>query len=54
MESMDTEVIFRTAKDKVPARIVEAGSTDVDVASGATYSSRGIMAAVDNALAQAK
>ena len=37
----------------IPLWIVEAQSTDVDTVSGATYTSRGIIAAVDNALEKA-
>ena len=39
--------------ENIPLWIVEAQSTDVDTVSGATYTSRGIIAAVDNALAKA-
>lgn len=39
--------------ENIPLWIVEAQSTDVDTVSGATYTSRGIIAAVDDALAKA-
>ena len=34
--------------------VLETGSTDLDAVSGASYSSRGFLEAVDNALAQAR
>ena len=46
----DTAGVCDAALEKVPAEIVEAQSADVDVASGATFTSNGIMAAVKNAL----
>lgn len=42
------------ALDKLPAAIVEKGSTEVDGIAGATMTSDGIKAAVNNALEQAK
>ena len=39
--------------ENIPLWIVEAQSTDVDTVSGATYTSRGIITAVDNALDKA-
>ena len=46
----DTAGVCDAALEKVPAEIVEAQSADVDVASGATFTSNAIMAAVKNAL----
>ena len=37
----------------IPQEIVDAQSTDVDIVSGATFTSRGIMKAVEDALSQA-
>lgn len=48
----ETEGIADPALSDVPAAIVEANSTDVDVASGATLTSEAIINAVNNALAQ--
>ncbi|MCK8816091.1 FMN-binding protein [Natroniella sulfidigena] len=47
----ETEGIADPAFDEVPAAIIDAQSTDVDAASGATYSSEAIMEAVADALA---
>ena len=46
----DTVGVCDPALEKVPAAIVESQSADVDAASGATFTSNGIMAAVKNAL----
>ncbi|GAA0181739.1 hypothetical protein SH2C18_42280 [Clostridium sediminicola] len=45
---------FNRANDIIPDRIVENQSTDVDLVSGATYSSLGIKDAVNDALNKAK
>lgn len=47
----ETPDVSAPAREAVPAAIVEANSTIVDVASGATYTSGAIMDAVRNALA---
>ncbi len=46
----ETSGIGSNAIDKLPAKIVEANSTDVDVISGATITSKAILAAVNSAL----
>ncbi|MFA9422617.1 MAG: FMN-binding protein, partial [Sedimentibacter sp.] len=46
----ETAGIGSNAIDKLPAAIVEANSTEVDVVSGATYTSKAIIYAVNNAL----
>lgn len=46
----ETEGVSDPAFAEVPDAIVENNSADVDVASGATFSSEGIMEAVNNAL----
>ena len=48
----DTPEYFNQAKAQVPKRIIEEQSVQVDAASGATFSSKGIMDAVKNALQQ--
>ncbi|NLM52007.1 MAG: FMN-binding protein [Firmicutes bacterium] len=48
----DTPEYFNQAKAQVPKRIIEEQSVQVDAASGATFSSKGIMEAVKNALQQ--
>lgn len=46
----ETQGIGSKAVDELPAKIVEANSADVDVVTGATYTSNGIIYAVKNAL----
>lgn len=50
LQQNDTPAIFAKAEEEVPARIIEEQSVDVDVASGASGSSKAIMEAVANAL----
>lgn len=50
----ETPDIAKNALEKVPAAIVEKNSPDVEVVSGATLSSEGIMSAVKKALEAAK
>lgn len=50
----DDAGVFNRAKEGVTASILEKQSTDVDTVSGATYSSRGIIEAVSNAMEAAK
>lgn len=52
VSSEDSGSWFESAKGVIQ-RVLNAQSTDVDVVSGATYSSRGILQAIRNALAQA-
>ena len=48
----ETIEIAGGALEQIPKAIVEANSPDVDVVSGATYTSKGIMNAVKDALGQ--
>lgn len=50
----DSPSFFNSAYTTVSSEIINNQSTEVDAVSGATYSSRGIMAAVANALQTAK
>lgn len=50
----DTPGIFEAAVEKMPAKFVEAQSTNVDVVAGVTMTSNGIVAAVEDALSKAK
>lgn len=50
----ETKGIGSNAIEQLPAKIVEANSTDVDVIAGATYTSEAIIYAVNNALDPAK
>ena len=49
----DTPNFYDRAKDLIPNEIISAQSTSVDTVSGATYSSKGIISAVQDALSQA-
>jgi len=46
----ETDGIGTNAIDQLPAKIVEANSTEVDVITSATITSQGIIDAVNNAL----
>ena len=48
----DTPGICDGAYSTIPQAIIDAQSTQVDVAAGATFSSKGIMAAVEDALSK--
>lgn len=50
----DTPRFFNYASSQVVSDIIDAQSANVDAVSGATYSSMGIMDAVDNALSKAE
>lgn len=50
----ETEGVGSEALDKLPAQIIEANGTDIEGISGASYSSTGILTAVEEALAQAR
>lgn len=54
VKTSDDAGFFNRAKESVTASILEKQSTDVDTVSGATYSSRGIIEAVSNAMEAAK
>lgn len=54
MEHSESETISDPAIEQLPKAIVEAGSTEVDTISGATVTSKAIIEAVNNALAQVK
>jgi uncharacterized protein with FMN-binding domain/Pyruvate/2-oxoacid:ferredoxin oxidoreductase delta subunit len=53
ISSNETPGFYEKAFSEVPKQIIAAQSTNVDIVSGATFSSRGIMAAVKNALSKA-
>jgi len=50
----DTPGIFEAAVEQMPAKFVEAQNTNVDVVAGVTMTSNGIIAAVEDALSEAK
>ena len=53
VSNSETPEIAGTALEQIPAAIVAANSADVDIVSGATYTSNGIINAVKNALESA-
>ena len=53
LESTESVGIADPALEQIPAAIVAAQSTDVDVVAGCSFASRAIMAAVDDCLVQA-
>lgn len=53
-QTRDDKPWFDRANSAIPGRIIESQSTDIDVVSGATYSSNGIKDAVKNALENAR
>ena len=52
-ENDETYYVFMTVADLLPARIIENQSLAVDTVSGATYSSRAVIRAVEDALSKA-
>lgn len=50
----DTPRYYEYVENVLPDKIISAQSTSVDTVSGATFTSRGIIEAVENALSQAK
>ena len=54
VQQQETAGVGSKALDALPAAIIEAQSTDVDVVAGATVSSNAIKDAVEQALAQVK
>ncbi|AHM57451.1 putative electron transport protein YccM [Peptoclostridium acidaminophilum DSM 3953] len=53
-QTRDDKPWFDRANSEIPERIIQSQSTDIDVVSGATYSSIGIKDAVKNALENAR
>lgn len=54
LESYDDEPYFGKAKTEIPQSIISAQSVEVDTVSGATFSSKGIIKAVSDALQKAQ
>lgn len=54
LRHVDDAKWFNRANNTLPSTIVESQSANVDIVSGATYSSKGIIEATKNALEQAK
>jgi uncharacterized protein with FMN-binding domain len=53
LQYSDTQGIGTAAFDELSELVIEANSTDVDIVSGASYSSRGFLEAVEDALKKA-
>ncbi|MHC1720561.1 MAG: FMN-binding protein [Clostridiaceae bacterium] len=54
ISSQDTPDFYQRAENVITDEIISAQSTSVDTVSGATYSSKGIISAVKDALTQAE
>jgi uncharacterized protein with FMN-binding domain len=50
----EPEILAEIVFDKLPRKMIKANSTEVDVVSGATYTSRALLDAVAEALEQAR
>lgn len=51
LEHGETPILSDAAFNALPARVIEAQSTDIDTVSGATYTSGGMIEAIEHALA---
>ena len=54
LEQQETPVIADAVYKKIPARVIKANSPEVEVVSGATYTSNGLIKAIKNGLDKAK
>jgi uncharacterized protein with FMN-binding domain len=54
IEQQETPYLCDIVYEKLPKRIIKANSTDVDVVAGATFTSNGLIEAVNNALEGAR
>ena len=54
LEQQETPVIADIVYEKVPLRVIKANCTDVQVVAGATYTSNGLISAINNGLDKAK
>jgi len=54
LEQQETPVIADIVYDKIPKRVIKANTSDVQVVSGATYTSKGLIKAIKNGLDKAK
>ena len=54
LEHEEPKVLSDIVFEKLPPRIIKSNSTDIDVISGATYTSKALLKAVEQALNQAK
>jgi len=54
LEQQETPVIADAVYKRIPARVIKANSPEVEVVSGATYTSNGLIKAIKNGLDKAK
>lgn len=54
LEHEEAPIIADATISKLPLKVIKKNSTDVDVISGATYTSKTLLKAIDHALEQAK
>lgn len=54
IEHQETPYLCDIVYEELPEKIIKANSTDVDVVAGATFTSNGLIEAVNNALSDAK
>lgn len=50
LEQEETPIIADAVISKIPPKVIKKNSTDVDVVTGATYTSKTLLKAIDNAL----
>lgn len=54
LEQEEAPIIADAVKSKIPPKVIKKNSTDVDIVSGATYTSKNLLKAIDQALERAK
>ena len=54
LDQQETPVIADIVYEKIPNRVIKANTSDVEVVSGATYTSKGLIKAIKNGLDKAK
>ena len=54
LEQQETPVIADIVYEKIPLKVIKANSIDVQVVAGATYTSNGLISAINNGLDKAK
>ena len=54
LEQNETPEFGGAALEELPAKVIEANSTDIEVVTGATITSKAFFAAVQDAIAQAQ
>jgi uncharacterized protein with FMN-binding domain len=54
LDQQETPVIADIVYEKIPLKVIKANSIDVQVVAGATYTSNGLIRAINNGLDKAK